>query len=408
MPSAPCGPGFAILEAIAELNEADPALSLCRCGSGSTRARRWWRSAPGPEQGEGIVTGDVVNTASRLQGAAPVDGVAVSRADVPADGAGLRLRGARAGGGERARRSRWRSGAASGARPVRVGRDPHARDAARRSGAREDAAGRDVRAVAQQRSCQLVTSWASPGSARADCAPSCSATSRSVPDLVTLAPGPLPAVRRRDHLLGARGDRQGGVRNLRVRLARGGSGEARAGACPRTSEIARWLTARLVPLLGIDSGQPAVSGGVVHGLAPLPRGDRRGRPDSCSCSRTCTGRTCAARLPRVSGRLGGRGAAARSLHRPPGAVRAAPGLGGRARATRRRSTSSPLIRRRDRAARLGAAGADRATGGDRSRRCSSARAATRSTRRSSCGCSPTAALEDRRWRDGLPRHACRR
>ena len=31
-----------------------------------------------PEQGEGIVTGDVVNTASRLQGAAPVDGVAVS------------------------------------------------------------------------------------------------------------------------------------------------------------------------------------------------------------------------------------------------------------------------------------------------------------------------------------------
>ena len=30
-----------------------------------------------PEQGEGIVTGDVVNTASRLQGAAPVNGVAV-------------------------------------------------------------------------------------------------------------------------------------------------------------------------------------------------------------------------------------------------------------------------------------------------------------------------------------------
>ena len=31
-----------------------------------------------PEEGEGIVTGDVVNTASRLQGAAPVNGVAVS------------------------------------------------------------------------------------------------------------------------------------------------------------------------------------------------------------------------------------------------------------------------------------------------------------------------------------------
>ena len=31
-----------------------------------------------PEEGEGIVTGDVVNTASRLQGAAPVNGIAVS------------------------------------------------------------------------------------------------------------------------------------------------------------------------------------------------------------------------------------------------------------------------------------------------------------------------------------------
>ena len=31
-----------------------------------------------PEQGEGIVAGDVVNTAARIQSAAPVDGVAVS------------------------------------------------------------------------------------------------------------------------------------------------------------------------------------------------------------------------------------------------------------------------------------------------------------------------------------------
>ena len=31
-----------------------------------------------PERGEGIVTGDVVNTAYRIEGAAPVNGVAVS------------------------------------------------------------------------------------------------------------------------------------------------------------------------------------------------------------------------------------------------------------------------------------------------------------------------------------------
>ena len=38
--------GLRILEAIAELNERD-AGSTCRCGSGSTRARRSWRSALG-------------------------------------------------------------------------------------------------------------------------------------------------------------------------------------------------------------------------------------------------------------------------------------------------------------------------------------------------------------------------
>ena len=37
-----------------------------------------------PEQGEGIVTGDVVNTAARIQSAAPVGGVAVGEADVSA------------------------------------------------------------------------------------------------------------------------------------------------------------------------------------------------------------------------------------------------------------------------------------------------------------------------------------
>ena len=40
------------------------------------------RSAPGRSSGEGIVTGDVVNTASRLQAAAPVDGIAVVGADL--------------------------------------------------------------------------------------------------------------------------------------------------------------------------------------------------------------------------------------------------------------------------------------------------------------------------------------
>lgn len=69
--------GLRILEAITELNEADPALLLqVRIGinTGEAVVALGARS----EMGEGIVIGDVVNTASRLQGAAPVDGVAVS------------------------------------------------------------------------------------------------------------------------------------------------------------------------------------------------------------------------------------------------------------------------------------------------------------------------------------------
>jgi class 3 adenylate cyclase/tetratricopeptide (TPR) repeat protein len=69
--------GLRILEAIAELNEADPALSL-QVRIGINTGEAVVAVGARPEEGEGIVTGDVVNTASRLQGAAPVDGIAVS------------------------------------------------------------------------------------------------------------------------------------------------------------------------------------------------------------------------------------------------------------------------------------------------------------------------------------------
>src|ERR671937_284661 len=69
--------GLRILEAIGELNQADPALDLhVRVGINTGEAVVALGARP--EQGEGFVTGDVVNTASRLQPAAPVDGIAVS------------------------------------------------------------------------------------------------------------------------------------------------------------------------------------------------------------------------------------------------------------------------------------------------------------------------------------------
>jgi class 3 adenylate cyclase/predicted ATPase len=69
--------GLRILEAIAELNEHDPSLSL-QVRVGINTGEAVVALGARPEEGEGIVTGDVVNTASRLQGAAPVNGIAVS------------------------------------------------------------------------------------------------------------------------------------------------------------------------------------------------------------------------------------------------------------------------------------------------------------------------------------------
>jgi class 3 adenylate cyclase/tetratricopeptide (TPR) repeat protein len=69
--------GLRILEAIEDLNEADPGLEL-QVRVGINTGEAVVALGARPEEGEGIVTGDVVNTASRLQGAAPVNGVAVS------------------------------------------------------------------------------------------------------------------------------------------------------------------------------------------------------------------------------------------------------------------------------------------------------------------------------------------
>ena len=68
--------GLTILDAIADLNEADPELGLqVRVGVNTGEAVVVVDARPG--QGEGIVTGDVVNTAARIQSVAPVNGVAV-------------------------------------------------------------------------------------------------------------------------------------------------------------------------------------------------------------------------------------------------------------------------------------------------------------------------------------------
>ncbi len=68
--------GLSILEAIAELNEADPELDL-KVRVGINTGEAVVALDVHPERGEGLVTGDVVNTAARIQSVAPVNGVAV-------------------------------------------------------------------------------------------------------------------------------------------------------------------------------------------------------------------------------------------------------------------------------------------------------------------------------------------
>jgi class 3 adenylate cyclase/tetratricopeptide (TPR) repeat protein len=69
--------GLRILEAIQELNRGDAKLQL-QVRVGINTGEAVVALGAHPERGEGFVTGDVVNTASRLQGIAPVNGVAVS------------------------------------------------------------------------------------------------------------------------------------------------------------------------------------------------------------------------------------------------------------------------------------------------------------------------------------------
>jgi class 3 adenylate cyclase/tetratricopeptide (TPR) repeat protein len=70
---------LAIREAITEFNEQDPGLNL-HVRVGVTTGEALVVLDARPAQGEGMASGDVVNTAARLQAAAPVDGILVDEA----------------------------------------------------------------------------------------------------------------------------------------------------------------------------------------------------------------------------------------------------------------------------------------------------------------------------------------
>jgi class 3 adenylate cyclase len=82
---------IAIREAIVELNEADPTLELevrIAVNTGEALVALGAR----PDLGEGMASGDVVNTAARLQTAAPVGGILVGEATQRATAQGIEYR----------------------------------------------------------------------------------------------------------------------------------------------------------------------------------------------------------------------------------------------------------------------------------------------------------------------------
>ena len=138
--------GLRILEAIDELNE-ERDLDLAVRGAVATGEAVVALGAR-PERGEGIATGDIVNTAARLQNAAPVGTVIVDEATMRAGARRDRARAARSGeregqGGPDPRMARGRC-----PQPVRRGYGAWRGHAVRRPRARPRAPERYVHAGA--------------------------------------------------------------------------------------------------------------------------------------------------------------------------------------------------------------------------------------------------------------------
>ena len=299
-----------------------------------------------PEQGEGIVTGDVVNTASRLQGAAPVGGIAVGEQTYRAtervfDYEPLEPVAVEGQGGA----ARALPGAAARGRfGIDVTRT-HATPLVGRELEKALLIGTFERAGAAALRASSSRSSASRASARAGWCAELFAYVEEQPELVELAAGPLPALRRGHRLLGARRDRQG----------RGGILESDSPEEARRSSSARLpadeperrgCRARLAPLVGVEAGEPAAQEESFTAWRRFLEA-LAAEPEPCWCSRTCTGPTRRCSRSSSTWPTGRRACRCSSCAPPARSCTSAIPTGRRRSATRRRSTSrrSPTRRR---------------------------------------------------------------
>ena len=178
-----------------------------------------------PEAGEGMASGDVVNTAARLQNAAPVNGILADETTYRATRQVIDYEEASAveakGKAEpipvweaRSARARFGVDVAHEARSELVGREREL-DVVR--GAFERAR--------HERTPQLVTLVGVPGIGKSRLVLRALSHGRPRSRAHHLAPGTLPRLRRRSHTMGTRRDSEGAGRSPRAGHARGDRGE---------------------------------------------------------------------------------------------------------------------------------------------------------------------------------------
>ena len=380
--------GLRILEAIEELNEADPEADL-QVRVGINTGEAVVALGARPEQGEGLVTGDVVNTAARIQGAAPVGGVAVGEQTYRATSRVFEYEQLEpvVVKGKAEPLALWRATAARARFGTDISRQ-YTTPLVGRELEKPLLIGTFERA-AQQRSVQLVTIVGEPGVGKSRLVAELFAYLWTKPELTTVAAGALPALRGGDHVLGAGRDRQGGGGHPRVRLGPGGDGQVGRGCFPGRAGAAVAVAAAGAAGRG-RGGLVGGAAGAVHRLAALPGRVGGGAAERARVRGPALGGRGAARLPRASGRVGRGRAAAPPLHGATGAPREASRLGGRD-AKRDDDQSAAALGSGDGPARLSPDHRDRSRRRSWSGACSSGRAAIRSMRRSSCVCSPIAA-----------------
>ena len=265
------------------MTRPDGAPLQVRCGVNTGEALVRLDVTPG--SGEGFLTGDAVNTAARLQAAAPPGGVAVGASPTSRPSAPSSMRRYRRSR-PRARRSRcspgapcvrWRAPACAraGSRRHRSSDAKSSSPPSRRDGPRLGD-GRGPRRPPRRRARHRQE----PPGARVRALP------RRAPGDGHLEAGALPALRRGGHLLGPGRDRQGARGHPRLRRRRRPSSRSSTRRCPRARR-ARGCGSACVRCSALRRRRPHARRTSPPGRAssswsrpPVPR---------CWSWRTCTG-----------------------------------------------------------------------------------------------------------------------